>query len=144
MIIKTQTSIFDLSAFASVLVVKESSFEPATSYADALARLGGDEAKLLAAINSGLEDSAREALRNDSTISWKVVDEEGNPGADFAGVAADEDKVNSLRNQLAKSFSERPWSDLTAEEKRALKADALETIRTTPSIRKRLEVSAGK
>ena len=132
--IKTQTSIFDLDTFDSVLVGKETTFTPATSYAEALARLGGDESKLLETINSGLEDSARNELRTNPEIPWKTFDEEGNPSADFSGTAADEEKVNALRNQLARSIFNYS-ADMKPEEKKAAKAAAMDMIKNTQSIR---------
>lgn len=144
--IKVQKSLFDLESFDDVTLVKVGTFEPVSDVASALQRLGGDSTKLLAAINAGLEDEAKKALRN-TPDGWHTfkVDEAGEEtnevNGPFTGQVADAKKVNTLVLTLAKSvfgFSK----DMTKVQKAEAKEQAKTMIKDTPAIRAGLAKTA--
>lgn len=128
-----QRTITDLATFAEVTVRKESTFVPADSVQSALARLGNDNAKLMKAINEGLKAEERRQL-GDTPGDWLVVDEDGKTtDQPFQGIQADNVKVNLFVLQMAKTVYSYN-KDMTAEQKTAAKAAAIEMIKSTPVI----------
>src|ERR1700680_3213045 len=62
--IRVQKGLFDLATFEDVTLVKEGSFIPPATTAEALAMLGNDNSKLMAVIIDGLKAEEMRKLRN--------------------------------------------------------------------------------
>lgn len=139
--IRIQKTVFDLESFEDVTLVKEVPFSPVAAIDEALARLGNDSAKLLAVVNDGLRSELRSTER-DNSEGYFLADEDGKPsGETFAGIAADNAKVNAVVLAMAKSvFGLNP--SMSKEQKRAAKDSAVNLVRTTPAIVEGLRVSA--
>ena len=147
--IKVQKTLFDLHKFDDVLLVKIGTFEPVSvenATKEALQRVNGDTAQLAAIINDGLKARAMQQLR-ESADSWHTfkVDAEGEYtdeiNGPFEGQVADSKMVNNLVLSLSKTifgFSK----DLTKEQKKQAKANAMEMIKNTPAIREGLSKNA--
>ena len=130
--VRRQRTVLDLDNFQDVTLIKKGTFSPVTTAQEAMQRLGNDTQRFLAVVNDGLEQDFGNQLIQDTNEPWLVEDEDGKVDV-FTGTPADSAKVNALVLNLAKSM-ENYNKDMTPEEKRAAKAAATETIRTTPRI----------
>lgn len=140
--LKAQRSQLDLESFEDVTLIKVGSFTPVTTTAEALARLANDSAKFIEVINRGLKSEEQQAMVDNSSIPWKIEDEEGNL-TDYTGATADKKVVNALVLNLAKSAAYPPYEkDATAEVKRNAKDFAKNMIKTTPMILEGLKKNA--
>ena len=137
--LKIQRTVFDLSSFDDVKLVKE---VPApvkvASVEEALAAVGNDTAKLLAVINDGLVSDLREREYN-SIAGFLVVDSESGDATEteYSGTFADEKKgkaINLMLLSMAKAFSGGMWDSSTREQKKAWKDAALTAVKATPAI----------
>lgn len=135
-----QNTIFDLDSMSEVTVQKTFEFQPALSVADALARIGNDQAKLLELINEGLIGEQRAKERVNPT-GWQVLNDEGETAGEFSGVQADVKKVNALVLTLAKTVFGYS-KDLDAAGKASAKQSAMDMVKNTESIRNGLKKSA--
>lgn len=131
--LRVQRTITDLATFEEVTVAKESTYVPADSVQSALARLGNDNGKLMKVINEGLKAEERRQL-GDTAGGWLVLDENGKMTEQpFDGIQADNLKVNAFVLGMAKTVFGYS-KDMTAEQKSAAKASAIEMIKATPVI----------
>jgi len=101
-------TVFDLDSFEDVYLSKQVPFSPAADVEEALARLGGDSVKLLAAVNDGLLADAKRVAAHDTSIPWmqEVESPEGSGNMkleEFSGTVADSKIVNGMVLNLAKS-----------------------------------------
>jgi hypothetical protein len=132
---KIQKTVFDLTAFAPVLLKKEvPPPEKPQDLESALAAVGNDKEKLLDIIYKGLTSAAREAATNDMS-GFKVVNEDGELGEDYNGKFADEvqgDKINAAILVLAKLQGYD--KSLPPEKKKALKEKAADFLRANPAM----------
>lgn len=135
-----QNTVFDLDSMDEVLLKKVGTFVPPTSIEAALAALGNDSAKLLSVVADGMREHAKSSLKSDTSVAWKVEDEEGNT-SDFNGSIADSAKVNGLILNMAKSVFGYT-KDMAREAKRAAKESAMGLIKNTPAIRDGLKAQA--
>jgi hypothetical protein len=94
--ISKSKSVFDLDSKADVSVIKVGQFTPVTTMQEFVERLGNDSAAILKVVNDGLIAFATEQLATANDVPWKVVDDEGNPGADFNGTLLSEEKTKQL------------------------------------------------
>lgn len=138
--LRVQRSIFDLDTFETVTLVKEFEHQEASSVQDALQRVGGSNEKLLSIINEGLRAEARRQ-EGSRAEGWRIFDDNGEPNGPFAGTPADDKVVNALVLQLAKAIFGYS-KDGSAEEKRAAKEQAINMIKSTPTIKDGLKKSA--
>lgn len=140
--------VFDLGSFEDVTLVKAFEFMPPADVNEALTRLGGDTAALMAVITSGMLDSYKSTLRKTSD-GWHTYEEDadGEPtekiNGEFQGQVADSKKVNTLKLSLAKSVFGFE-KGMTKEQKRAAKESAVDMIRNTPAIREGLAKTAAQ
>jgi len=138
--------VFDLSSFEDVTLVKPFEFLPPTDVNEALTRLGGDTAALMAVITSGMLDSYKSELRK-TADGWHTYEEDadGEPtdkiNGVFQGQVADSKKVNNLKLSLAKSVFGFE-KGMSKEAKRAAKEQAAEMIKNTEAIRNGLAKTA--
>jgi hypothetical protein len=136
--LKIQRTVFDLTAFDDVKLVKTiPAPTPVKSVEDALAACGNDVTALLAVINDGLKEKARDAAYEDIS-GFMVVDENGETTeTPYTGTFAD-DKKSKLINLgvlgSAKMFAGGAWDSLSKEEKRAKKQMAVDMIRANPAM----------
>lgn len=99
-------TVFDLDSFEDVELLKEVPFTPAATVEEALARVGGDSAKLLEAVNDGLLADAKRVAAHDNSIPWlqDVEDENGKiVRENFDGTIADSKVVNGMVLNMAKA-----------------------------------------
>lgn len=99
-------TVFDLDSFEDVYLSKEVPFQPAISVEEALARLGGDSAKLLEAVNDGLLADAKRVAAHDNSIPWlqETELEDGTiKRVPFDGTIADSKVVNGMVLNMAKA-----------------------------------------
>ena len=136
------TSFEDLTIYKEVPVVAE-----VANVEDALARLNGDNSKLLSIIRDGLQQEAVSEARK-SADGWKLIDEDGKPTETaFAGSLANSEDVNPVVLMFAKlNFG---YDDAkNADEKRAAKQAAKDMIKQMPPVleglRKKAEASSAK
>lgn len=135
-----QRTIFDLDTFTEVTVLHDREAAPEiVSIDQALSLLGNDSKALFAIIQEGLDAEIGRKV-GESVDGWYTKDDEGN-AAPFAGTRADTDAVNSLVLTLCKTVF--GWNkDLTLDQKKALKAQAMTMIQNTPAIKDGLKKSA--
>lgn len=130
-------TVFDLASFGDVKLIKD--FTPpttVTSVEEALAAVGNDTSALLAVINEGLEQKARDAAY-DNIEGFKIVGEDGTPGEQYTGKYADESKsklINAAVLNLAKMFSGGAWDSATKEQKSGWRNQAEEMLRSNPAM----------
>jgi hypothetical protein len=92
--LRIQRKQFDLDSKEDVTLIKEVTFEPVTSNAEALARVGNDAKQFLEIVNQGLKDWTREQAAGDST-PWFVEDEDGEKTV-YSGSSISEEKSKQL------------------------------------------------
>lgn len=130
-------TVFDLTSFDDVKLVKDfTPPTPVTSVEEALAAVGNDTAALLAVINEGLTQSARDAAY-DNIEGFKIVGENGEAGEQYSGKFADESKsklINAAVLNIAKMFSGGSWDTASKEQKRGWKEQAVEMLRSNPAM----------
>lgn len=139
--IKTTNSIFDLATMDELTLVKEGEFTPVASADEALARVGNDTKRFLQIINEGLLTDATRALREDESVAWSAVDDEGKAVDMSQVIPANQKAVNGLVLNLAKTiygFNK----DMTKEEKRAAKDKSVDFIRANDAIKEGLKKNA--
>lgn len=143
--IRVQKTLTDLSTLEEVLLVKPGKFMPVADAAEALARLGGDQAALAEVLNDGLEARAKQELRS-TPGGWhtfkvedgELTDEINGP---FEGQVGDSKKINGLVLQLAKSVYMLD-KGMTPEQKKAAKQSARDFIKANAAIREGLSKTA--
>jgi len=129
---KPQKSLFDLDTMSTVTLYKPYDFEPVADVKSAQERIGNDTAKLIEIINRGLQSFEDDRIKADSSIPWKIEDEEGNL-TEFSGTPADDKVVNGLVLNMAKaSFGYLQAKG--ADAKRAAKQAALDFIKSQPKL----------
>lgn len=99
-------TVFDLDSFEDVYLSKEVPFNKAATVEEALARLGGDSAKLLEAVNDGLLADAKRVAAHDNSIPWlqETELEDGTiKRVPFDGTIADSKVVNGMVLNMAKA-----------------------------------------
>jgi hypothetical protein len=139
-------TLFDLSSFEEVTLVKPVEFMPPATTEEALSRLGGDTAKLMAVIIDGMLSDYKNTLRK-TADGWHTFkeDADGEPTSEingvFTGQVADSKKVNNLKLSLAKSVFGFE-KGMAKDAKRAAKEAAAEMIKNTPAIREGLAKTA--
>lgn len=136
--IKTTRSGVSLEDFSDVSLFKSvSQVAEVTSIEDALARLGGDPAKLFSVITNGLNSLAVEAARKD-TNGWLKIDENGKETTEvFTGTLVSSEVLNPVVLMLAKlnhGFDEIPKGEKSADLKREAKEKALQDIKDSPIV----------
>ena len=142
-------TVFNLDTMEEVTLQKQVDFTPVSTMEDAVKMLGGDANKLLEVINTGLRTELRNAAIDNDDIPW-MIEVENKDGSTsvvpFEGTPADNAVVNNLRLSLAKSvYDYNKYSgktDADAAGRKKAKEDALEFIRTNPTIRERLKANA--
>lgn len=143
--IRVQKTLTNLATLDDVLLVKEGKFVPVADAAEALSRLGGDNAALQEVINDGLKARAMQELRTTSGgwHTFKEVDGETSDeiNGPFEGQVGDSKKIGNLVLSLAKSVFGFEKS-MSKEAKAAAKESAREFIRATPAIRDGLSKTA--
>ena len=135
--LKVQRTVFDLSTFDDVKLIKTVQ-APAkvASVEDALAAVGNSVEDLLAVINKGLVDKARDAAYEDMN-GFAVANEDGEPGDQYQGTFADDKKsklINGAVLNFAKMFAGGSWDSASKEQKRAHKDAAVTMIRSNPAM----------
>lgn len=134
---KTQKTVFDLSKFDNILLVKEYTVPgKPDSLEAALNAVGNDQGKLLEVIHAGLVAAAGEEAYNDMS-GFRVIGEDGEPGEVYTGKSADESQgklINGAVLTMAKLQAGGSWESKTPDEKRALKQKAAEFIRSNPAM----------
>ena len=138
--VPVQKTFFDLDTFADVTLKKEFDFVPVGSVDEALARLGNKADRLLEIVNQGLIGEQR-LTEYRKPEGWQILNDEGELAGPFSGTPADQKQVNALVLTLAKTvfgFNK----DMTAEQKNAARASAMEMIKNTPAIKAGLQKSA--
>lgn len=144
--IRVQKSLTDLSTLEDILLVKPGKFMPVADAAEALARLGGDNAALAEVLNDGLEARAKQELRSNPG-GWHTfkLDADGEPTTEvngpFDGQVGDSAKINGLVSQIAKSVYGYEKS-MTKEQKQAAKESARTFIKGNQAIRDGLSKTA--
>src|SRR6266849_1350570 len=143
--VPVQKTLFDLDTFAEVTLKKEFEFTPVVTVQEAAARLNNDADRLIKIINDGLISVQRQH-ENSTPTGWRVLTEDGELNGEFSGTPADQDIVNKLVLQLAKT-SIGPsmgldWETATKDQKKAIREATQEFIKTTPLIRNGLKKSA--
>jgi len=147
---KTTKSGIDLATFEKVELTKQyPKPAPVTSVQDALSRLNNDNAKLLKIIQEGLQAEAGREARNDEN-GWLVLGDDGKPETNEDGTAkvyAGTLVSNEILNPVVLMFARLnettvvrgdkevsiTWDEAKdADEKRAVKAAAVEMIRQQP------------
>lgn len=138
----TTRQVFDFATFDKVDLVKEFTLpvRPA-SVQDALAALNHDSSKLLDIIYKGLVAAAQDAAYNDLT-GFRVVGEDGEPGDLYEGKCADTDgekmkQINGAVLNIAKMLGYD--KSLSKEQKRAIKEQAMENLRSMPALMKSIQ-----
>lgn len=116
--LKVTSSFFDLDSFESVGVYKEQEFQTVDSLESALARVGNDNARLIAVVNKGLESEAKKEMRQ-SLDGWLTVEDD----EPYNGKPADEKKVGNFILTLAKTIFGYN-KGMTKEQKRDAKTSA--------------------
>ena len=137
-ITKSGINVVDLEP---ITLVKTVEFSPVADLASALAVLANDEAALLAVVNSGLMDRARETARAEAS-NWHTykLDEQGEPTKEINGTfdgtlleGEAEEKFSSLVLTFAKTmfgFGKGAGKDA----KRDAKDNARKFIQSNPAI----------
>jgi hypothetical protein len=132
---------FDFETFDDVVLGKDVPFKAVASLEEALAAAGNDQAKLLEIVNDGLKSAVRKAHANDLS-GWHTYKDVSKGllsdlnGA-YEGTPADASNVRETVNTLACTiFGYDP--SMTSEEKEKRKAQAMEMVKNTPSIREGL------
>src|SRR5216684_1777192 len=143
--VQVQKTFFDLDTFAEVTLRKEFEFTMVATIKEAETRLNNDAERLIKIINDGLI-SVQRAHENSIPTGWRVLTEDGEMNGEFSGTPADQDIVNKLVLQLAKT-SIGPsmgldWETANKDQKRAIREATQEFIKTTPLIRNGLKKSA--
>ena len=137
-----------LPSFENVSLYKDvEKVSDVSSLEDALSRVGNDEKTLLAIIQSGLQETAKENARADSSGWLKASEEAGVADSLFSEDLANMEIVNPVLLQLAKlhydydEASERMSQakspadkEAAAEDRRVAKASAMEHIRNDKQI----------
>lgn len=132
---RVQQTVFDLVKFDDVKLVKDVIL-PAkpTSTEEALAACGNDVAKFLNVIHDGLIAEAVERAK-DSIEGFKVVGEDGEPGEDYNGKYADEEKGKLINNAILSLAKMQGYDkSLPPERKRELKEKATSFLRDNPAM----------
>ena len=138
---KVQRTVTDLETLDEITLVKPVDFSPVASQADALARLNNDSKKFLANHNEGLWAEAQRQARGNPD-GWHSLNDEGELNGPFDNSRiADPKAVNALVLILAKT-SFGYTKDATAEQKKAARELAMDTIKSTPVIKEGLRKSA--
>lgn len=135
-----QKTFFDLATFADVTLKKSFDFTPVASVDEALSRLGNDAKRLIEIVNEGLINEQRRTEYQNAD-GWQAVDEDGDIVGPFTGVPADSKVVNDMVLKMAKyvfGYSK----DMTAEQKRAAREQAIEFIKSNETIKAGLQKSA--
>lgn len=132
-----QRTVFDLNTFNDVLLKKVVTLpaKPA-SVEEALAAVGNDKEKLLTVIYEGLvaDHVETESAKMDG---FQTVGEDGELAGPYTGKFADEaisKNINGAILNLAKAFSHGSWDSMNADQKRNLKNQAVEMIRSNPAM----------
>ena len=138
-----QRTILDLDTFEEVVVTHPVSEAPEiTSVEQALTLVGNDASKLFSIIRKGIQSDIGKAAA-EATDGWTVKE----TGESFRGTRANLDDFNDLVLTLAKTLG-LGWEEAgNHEEKLAVKAKAVELIKTTPMLRdglKKKAAAAGK
>lgn len=137
-------TVFDLDTFEEVTLTKAvPDFIPAENTHEVLARVGNDSAKMLELLNAGLKAAERDAVADNVTIPFMVLDDSTEPATEkeFTGTPANMEKVNALKLTLAKTVFGYNKS-MSPEEKAAAKEAAIKMIKDTPAIKAGLQKSA--
>lgn len=139
-ILTVTASVLDLTTFEDVRVVKQAEFSPVTSVEEALARLANNTEKLLAVINDGLKEEARESLKSDTSKPWRTfkTDDDGEEldelNGEFTGkMAKDPKAVNAFVLNMAKTMYGFE-KGAPIEKKREAKEKARNFIKSNPEI----------
>jgi len=136
------TTVFDLDMFDDVKLTKQVAIPPVPqTLEEALAAVGNDTEKLLRVIHEGLTADAVDTAKT-TLEGFSIVSEDGTPGAIYTGNYADEDKgklINGGILALAKIYGYD--KSLSVEKKRALKAQAVEFMRSNPAMLESLKNS---
>ncbi len=130
-----QKTVFDLTAFDDVKLVKTVTLptKPST-LEEATAAAGNSLEKLLDLVHEGLIAETLEKAKSDIN-GFQVVDEEGDPGAPYAGKYADEAKGKLIGNAILSLAKMQGYDkSLPAEQKRALKEKATAFLRDNPAM----------
>jgi hypothetical protein len=125
--LKVEKTVTLLETMDDETLVKVVDFEPATSIEQALTFLGNDSARLLNAVNAGLESEIKDKAREDPA-NWHRYskDSEGEPTEEvngpFTGDILDPKKVSNMVLTFAKMFG---YSTANGREtRRKIKDDA--------------------
>jgi len=137
---KVQRTVFDLTAFDDVTLVKTITLPNApTSLEEALAAVGNDTERLMSVIHEGLVADAKEVARNDMS-GFMIQPEEGEPTEIYAGKFADDAKGKRIGNAiLALAKMNGYEKSLPKEEKSKLKERATAFLRDNPAMMSNLQ-----
>ena len=137
----------DLATFEDVRLYKAvPTVPPVQSVADALLRLGNDNARLLSIINEGLQSEAIEKARQ-SDDGWMLLDENGKETTEaYTGSLANSEDVNPVVLMFAKLMFgyDEAAAKKDADGKRAAKDKAREAIKGMPQVLDGLRAKAQK
>lgn len=132
---KIQRTVFDLTAFDDVKLVKTVTLPTApTTLEEALAAVGNDSEKLLKVIHEGLVSETKSAAY-ESIEGFQTLNEDGTPGDTYAGKFADEEKGKLINNAILSIAKINGYEkSLTPEKKRELKDRATAFLRDNPAM----------
>jgi hypothetical protein len=134
---KIQNTVFDLTTFDSVVLTKNVPMPvKPTSIEEALVAVENDRDALLKVIYDGLCERAIEQAKQ-TIEGFLVVGEDGEPGEQYTGKYADEDKtklINAAVLTLAKMQAGGGWDTLDKSAKKNLKSGAVEFLRANPAM----------
>ena len=141
--LRIQRKQFDLDSKEDVTLIKEVTFEPVTSNAEALARVGNDAKQFLEIVNQGLKDWTREQSANDSS-PWFIEDEDGEKTV-YSGTSISEEKSKQLAlNVLNMAKMLFGYSkSMKPEEKKAAKTKAQTMLLSNPVVVESLKSQDG-
>jgi hypothetical protein len=141
--LRIQRKQFDLDSKEDVTLIKEVTFEPVTSNAEALARVGNDAKQFLEIVNQGLKDWTREQSANDST-PWFIEDEDGEKTV-YSGTSISEEKSKQLAlNVLNMAKMLFGYSkQMSREQKKAAKEKAQSMLLSNPVVVESLKSGEG-
>lgn len=129
--IKVQRTLLDLDSFEDVTLVKVGEFKPVQSADELMTRIGNDSAKFLKIVNDGLRSNEQQALKDNESVTWRVVGDDGKPGDTYNGTPADPSVINPLVLNIAKAATGYLQAK-DAEGRKAAKDAAIEMIKSSP------------